>query len=63
VASDFEQAGLVVIHPDRSDPTVVRGEAWHFNARQLPHLLELPDDFVAGSSGSGGGPAKREVAA
>ncbi len=38
--SDLEPAGVVVIHPDRPDPTIVRGEAWHFSARQMDHLVE-----------------------
>jgi uncharacterized protein (DUF58 family) len=63
IASDAEPAGLVVVHPDRSDPTVVRGEAWHFNARQLAHLLELPDDFLAASTVPGRGSTEREAAA
>ena len=33
------RAGVVVVHPDRVNPAVVGGEAWHFTARQLPHLV------------------------
>jgi len=39
-ASDVESAGVVVIHPGWPDLSVVRGEAWHFSARQMEHLVE-----------------------
>ncbi len=34
-----DRAGVVVVHPDRVDPSVVPGEAWHFSARQIGHLV------------------------
>jgi uncharacterized protein (DUF58 family) len=63
VVSDLEQAGLIVVHPDRSDPSVVRGEAWHFNARQLAHLVELPGEFADRSIAAGPSLARTEAAA
>ncbi len=46
VVADLEPAGVVVVHPDRPDLSIMRGEAWHFTARQLDHLVE----HVAGRS-------------
>jgi len=37
-APDAERAGLVVIHPDRVDPTLARDDAWHLTAAQLETL-------------------------
>jgi uncharacterized protein (DUF58 family) len=39
---ELDQVGLVVVHPDRPEPSVVRGEAWHFTARQMDHLVDHP---------------------
>jgi uncharacterized protein (DUF58 family) len=36
---DAERSAFVVIHPDRVDPIVGRGDAWHLSARQLPSLV------------------------
>jgi uncharacterized protein (DUF58 family) len=41
-----ERAGIVVVHPEHPDPAVVRGEAWHFSARQIERLVEWPDEGV-----------------
>jgi uncharacterized protein (DUF58 family) len=38
-ATDAERAGLVMVHPGRIDPSLVRAEAWHFSAGQLDHLV------------------------
>jgi uncharacterized protein (DUF58 family) len=35
-----ELAGLVVVHPDRVEPGVIRDDAWHFSARQMDHLVD-----------------------
>jgi uncharacterized protein (DUF58 family) len=66
--SDLDSAALVVVHPDRSDPSVVRGEAWHFTARQLPHLIESdeqPDRQMAhetAAEAAHAAPAREEAA-
>ena len=40
-SAETERAGVVAVHADRVDPSVVRGDAWHFTARQLEHLVDL----------------------
>ena len=57
LAREVERAGLVVIHPGPPDPSVARGGAWHFSARQLAHLVEpapaagpAPAPPIAGSA-------------
>ncbi|MDY7108318.1 MAG: DUF58 domain-containing protein [Planctomycetota bacterium] len=40
--ADVDRVGLIVVHPDRVDPTVVTGEAWHFTSRQMHHLVDEP---------------------
>jgi uncharacterized protein (DUF58 family) len=39
--TDEARTGLVVLHPDRIDVSVVRGEAWHFSAKQMDHIVDL----------------------
>lgn len=39
-SADARHAGLVVIHPGRVDPAVVRAEAWHLSAQQMSHLVD-----------------------
>ena len=39
---EAERAVLVVVHPDRVDPTVGRADAWHLTARQLDQLAVRP---------------------
>jgi hypothetical protein len=40
--ADVDRVGLIVVHPDRVDPSVVAGEAWHFTSRQMHHLVDEP---------------------
>jgi uncharacterized protein (DUF58 family) len=54
-ASGREHVGLVVIHPVQPEVGLVPGEAWHFSARQMEHLV-LPDAPL-------GAPAPRPVEA
>jgi uncharacterized protein (DUF58 family) len=39
-SGEGESAALVVVHPERPDPSLVRGEAWHFTAAQMDRLVE-----------------------
>lgn len=48
---DAERAAVVVVHPDRAEPAIVRQEAWHLTARQLDGLLVAPiSDAIKQSS-------------
>ncbi len=48
-ATDAERAGLVVVHPGRIEPALVRAEAWHFSAAHLDHLI-LHDAQAVGTA-------------
>lgn len=39
---DLQRVGLVVVHPDRVDPSRGRPDAWHFSARQLEDFAVRP---------------------
>lgn len=51
---DAERAALVVIHPDRIDPSLGRYDAWHLSARQMDSLVEaeIGRDLTASISAS-----------
>jgi uncharacterized protein (DUF58 family) len=36
---DTERAAMVVIHPDRVEPSIGRHDAWHLSARQMEQLV------------------------
>ncbi|MGI9014210.1 MAG: DUF58 domain-containing protein [Phycisphaerales bacterium] len=38
--ADAERAGLVVIHAGQVDPSVVRGDAWHFTAMHMMQFVQ-----------------------
>ena len=47
VRADVASAGVVVVHPDWADLSVVTGEAWHLTARQIDHLVEPASDVAS----------------
>ena len=69
---DAERAGLVLVHPDRVDPSLGRDDVWHLTAAQLEtmstgvlgwepsRMRHLTDVVEPAEAGSGAG---REVAA
>jgi hypothetical protein len=46
---------LVVIHPDRIEPEVVRQHAWHFSARRLDELVDRARPIPVASPGTSSG--------